>query len=723
MGESLARHRFGNYALIFAILAIAFAGFSSGAVWATSDGEVSTTIQDSWGDDVDIDAIVENDIYLREMETKIEGSVTFIFFISEESEELDSSETKTYVELSQNSSKLGSSTFKEMDTAGAVAEWMIWIGIGTTLITAIICLCSLAQITSSRPLIISGTISSILLFFTPIVWFILLPSDSSYSNIDVLGSASTLFSEDPNLPIDLTPNPSIGVFLSIIGGVCAASMMVMIVLYNRSEPTKKKPGWMITDDFTILPEPTLLNLISRDDDSINLNFSELKSQPKRMIMPAIQVLMIILFSITISGTWASYSVDFSNLGLGDESLDLSFSEEGAMVGEGGGMVTVSYGEDIDSSWKEMGEVIEQSSTIGSISKWMMILSLIWRFSVSTGNAQKIPSLCQHHRIIDTSLLTGGSFLAFTSLLFFIIQSPSKAELFGDGMPEEIIDGGTSFLILLLMVLLVPFTIIVFTLGEHGASVRKFLQYYGVTIPIEVKDDSTVSLVSESEDLFLQNPLSNLTIDSIPWVSIGVVTLVLLSLSGGGYLAYKIANDSDDSEGLQTNILYDLNYSITSGQYPSEIINVPGGQEILWTFNQDSAPNGSSLFGIFITFDYDESDADPLCDVLNVEVRSSPGSYDSPNSTSQGSASDCGGVYLELFAEHGRECSGLSGSNMSLNSDQADSLRSYCNEHEGGVGIWEFSISIDDVGGPLENGEEVFIIVDYAFGSLSLEESI
>jgi hypothetical protein len=79
--------------------------------------------------------------------------------------------------------------------------------------------------------------------------------------------------------------------------------------------------------------------------------------------------------------------------------------------------------------------------------------------------------------------------------------------------------------------------------------------------------------------------------------------------------------------------------------------------------------------------------------------------------------------LELFAEHGRECSGLSGSNMSLNSDQADSLRSYCNEHEGGVGIWEFSISIDDVGGPLENGEEVFIIVDYAFGSLSLEESI
>ena len=722
MDDPPARHRFGTYALIFALLAIAFSGLSKGAVWATSDGEVSTTIQDDFGDDVVIDVAIENDLHLREMETEIEGSVTSIGFFGEFEEELGFSETKTYDQLAQNSSRLGSSTFEDMDTAGTVAEWMIWIGIGAAFITAILSLCSLAQIAPSRPTILSGGISSALLFFTPVVWFILLPSDGTYSNINVLGSASLFISEDPNLPIDLSPTPSTGVFLSILGGFCAASMMVMIVLYNRSELTKEKPSWMIAEDSTVLPEPILLNLISSDGESISLNFSELKSQPKRMVMPVVQVLIIILFSFAVSGTWASYAVDFGDLGLGDGSLGVSFSEEWVMVSEGGESVMLSYGEDIDNSWEEMGDAIGQSSTIGSISIWMLILSLIWRFAVSTGSAQKMPALCQHHRIIDTSLLTGGSLLAFVSLLFFTMQSPSKAELFGDGMPDELIDGGTSFLILFLMALFVPFSIIVFTMGEHGAPVRRFLRHYDIPIPMEEGGGATVASGSESGTTSLHNPLNNLSISGIPWVTIGVVTLVLLSLSGGGYLAYKIVGSSDDSEGLQTNILYNLSYSTSTGS-SSDSVNVADGQEIFWTFNQGSAPNGSSLFRISITFDYDETDADPFCDILDVELRSSPGLFDSPNSTSQGSANDCGAVNLELFIERGLECSNLHGSTFSLDSEQADWMSAYCNEHDGGVGNWEFSISIEDVGGPLENGEEVTITVEHMFGTLSLVESI
>ena len=79
----------------------------------------------------------------------------------------------------------------------------------------------------------------------------------------------------------------------------------------------------------------------------------------------------------------------------------------------------------------MGEAIGQSVSIGTIAIWMLILGLIWRFAVSIGGAQKIPVFCQHHRIIDTLLMTGGSLLAFTSLLYFMIDSPSTAELFGE----------------------------------------------------------------------------------------------------------------------------------------------------------------------------------------------------------------------------------------------------------------------------------------------------
>ena len=719
-----ARHKFGTYALIFALLAIAFSGLSMGAVWATSEVELSTIIQDDFGDDVQIDVTIEDDLHLREMETKIEGTVTE-FWDGVTEEEIRISETKTYDELAKNSSRLGSSTFEDMDAAGIVAGWMIWIGIATAVITAILCLCSLAQITPSRPTMISGGISSVLLFMTPVVWFILLPSDGTYSNIDVLGRSSIWFSEDPKLPIDISPTPSIGVFLSILGGFCAASMMVMISLYNSSEWTKEMPSWMIADDSVILPDSTLSGLILRDGDSINLNFSTLKSQPEKLVMPAVQILIITLFSLALSGTWASYTIDLDEIqpGLGNE--DISFTAEEVNMGIGDDSIKISYGTGFDKSWDEMGEVIGLSVTIGTIAIWMLILSLFWRFAVSTGSAQKIPALCQYHRIIDTFLITGGSLLAFFSLLYFTIKSPSSAELFSD-IPNEIIDGGTSFLILSLMFLLVPFSIAVFTFGEHGAPIRTFLRSFDIPIPGEYEDHPTVSSRSENFEgvaTLLHDKFNYHRISGLPLATIGVITLVLLSLTGGGILAYKIIESSDKSENLQTNILYDLSYSTSISGSFSDSVDVADGQLVYWSFNQGPPPNGSSLFAISITFDYDETDADAFCDRLDVSLSDPSVMFDSQNSTSQGEVDDCSQINLELFIERGLECLDLDGLAITLDSEQVDWIGSYCNEHEGGVGNWEFSISVDDIGGPLENGEEVTITVEYLFGTLLIIESI
>ena len=98
-------------------------------------------------------------------------------------------------------------------------------------------------------------------------------------------------------------------------------------------------------------------------------------------------------------------------------------------------------------------------------------------------------------------------------------------------------------------------------------------------------------------------------------------------------------------------------------------------------------------------------------------------FDSQNSTSQGEVDDCSEINLELFIERGLECLDLDGSDVTLDSDQVDWIGSYCNEHDGGSGNWDFSISVEDVGGPLENGEEVTITVEYFSGTLLIAESI
>jgi hypothetical protein len=716
MDELHPRHRYGTYALILALLALAFAGFSKGAVWATVEDESSTSIEDDFGDFV-VNASIEGDLHLREMDITILSEIDVIGFPGA-FEPTELSETETYDELAQSSEGNVSSTFEAMDTAGAIAEWMIWIGMGGVLITAILCLCSLAQVMPSRPTLLAGGISSAFLFFTPIIWYFNLPSDGKYTNESMLGNLAFLFEEHPELLINFEPVPSTGVILSILSGLCGVAMMWMIVLYNRAELTEEKPSWMIADDSTILPYATLSGLFSSDGESISLNFSPLKSQPQKLIIPIIEIVVIIGFSIVLAGTWASYTID-----LDGTSVDFSYNQEEMIFGQGSESLKFSYDLGGDSD-KEMGEVIGQSVSIGTIAIWMLTLGLIWRFAVSIGGAQKIPTLCQHHRIIDTLLMTGGSLLAFASLLYFMINSPSSAELFSD-MPDEMIDGGTSFPILGLMIVLVPNTFAVFTFGEFGAPVRNFLRSFDIPIPGEEGDADSAPSSGENSGIatLLQNRFDDMKISGLPWVTIGVVILVLFALGGGGYLAYKIVGSSDDSDDSQTMMLYDLSYDAWSSGQAFDSVNVGGGQVVTWTFDQESAPDDSSLYAIFITFDYDETDPDLFCDELDVVLSGTPTMFDNQNSTGSGSADDCGQVVLSLYVERGLEGSQLDGSQVLLNSDEVDSTQAYFNEHDGGMGTWEFSIGVEDVGAGFENGEEVTMTIEPMFATMSITEVV
>ena len=74
MSDVHPRHRYGTYALILALLAVVFAGFSKGSVWAQSEIQLNTTIEDDWGDPVTINATIESELKLREMDVAIEGS-------------------------------------------------------------------------------------------------------------------------------------------------------------------------------------------------------------------------------------------------------------------------------------------------------------------------------------------------------------------------------------------------------------------------------------------------------------------------------------------------------------------------------------------------------------------------------------------------------------------------------------------------------------------------
>ena len=724
MDEVCPRHRFGNFVLIFALLAVVFAGFSKGSVWAQSESQLNTTIEDDFGDPVTINATIESELKLREMDVAIEGSTEFVDFFGSGQSVLDYSETETYEQLAQNSAANVSDTFESIDTAGMVAGWMIRLGIIATVVTAILSLCSLTQVLSSRPVLVAGGVSTGFLLLTPVIWFILLPSNGTYANDIVLGGSVIWFEEPPLVPIDFSPSPSTGLFLSVLSGLCSTTMMVMAVLHHRSEEVNHKPSWMIADDSLVLPEATLLNLFTRDGDSIQVNFSELKAQPKRLIMPGIHLLLIILFFFALSGVWASYTIDLSGEGIGMK-MELSFTEEGVLGSTSDdGSALIPYDGSMDSSWKEMGEVIAQSVTLGTIAIWMLILSLAWRFAVSTGGAQKLPALCQHHRIIDTLLLTGGSILAFGTILYFVIQSPSDSEIFGldsDDLPEELVGGGTSLYHLALMVIFFLYALAVLTLGEHGAPLRRLLSGFGIPMFEEQTFVDPKSKPAQVSTL-LANPFQNPRISGLPWVTIGIVILVLFALGGGGFLAMKMTSNAGESSDSNAKKLYDSGHTEMSlGVAESDTIYMTNGAVESWDFELGPAPEGMALAGFVIIFDYDETDPDPFCDTMDVTLSISGPMFDSQNSSTQGSVDDCSEIQLELYIERYWELQSISGSSFLLTEAEVQSLQAYYNEHEGGEGMWEFAIYFEDVGGPIENGEEVSITVEPRYISLDLEE--
>ena len=400
-------------------------------------------------------------------------------------------------------------------------------------------------------------------------------------------------------------------------------------------------------------------------------------------------------------------------------MDISFTAEEIMVEMGGESTESPYDTDSGSSEREMGEVIGQSVIIGTIAIWMLILSLIWRFAVSTGGAQKVPALCQHHRVIDTSLMTGGSLLAFASLLYFNIKSPSSAELAPD-IPPEMIDGGTSFLILFLMVLLVPYTITVFTFGEHGAPVRKFLRSFDIPIPGEEEDVATETSSSERSDgvaTLLQNPFNNPRISGLPWLTIGVVILVLFALGGGGYLVYNMVSSSGESESASRNT-YQLENKGNNIQ--SEETVYANDQSTTWSLLTNEPMNGS-ISRIDFIFQYDETGiSDGLWDELEVELIDAPLGFDTANSTYFGSSNDGTPIFLELHVDRGIEANQLGNSDdvVSLSDDERTELLSYYNDHGFGVGEWLFSITINDSNPILENGEDVYITISVKERELS-----
>ena len=156
-----------------------------------------------------------------------------------------------------------------MDTAGSVAKWMIWIGIISMFITAILCFCTLAQITNSRFTTYSGSVATFFLFFAPIVWFILLPSGGTYTDQTAMNDFGFFFGESVFV-MDFEPSPSTGLFLSLLGGLSSIAMMAMIYLHNRSELVTSKPGWI----------SSILKIASQDEEKVAepINFAEKKEQ-------------------------------------------------------------------------------------------------------------------------------------------------------------------------------------------------------------------------------------------------------------------------------------------------------------------------------------------------------------------------------------------------------------------------------------------------------------
>ena len=300
MSEMNPRHKYGTFALILAVLAFLLSIFSTGATWATVDEESTTTEPGGGGafGNLTIDIALQGDLQLRDMDTEVEVTI-FFDRIADPMGEETYKESDSYEKLAKKSTGDMSTTFEDMDTAGAVAQWMLWIGIIAMLTTAIFAFCSLAQITNSRFTTYSGAVATFFLFFAPIIWFILLPSDGTYASPDV--TRDFFFIGESNPATNFGPSPSTGLFLSLLGGLSSVAMMVMVYRHNISEVVNEKPKWM----------NSLFNLKFNDEEKVAqpINFAEKKEQAGLLLQKSVnaykssrtmQALTVLIVLILIS---------------------------------------------------------------------------------------------------------------------------------------------------------------------------------------------------------------------------------------------------------------------------------------------------------------------------------------------------------------------------------------------------------------------------------------
>lgn len=293
------RHKYGTFVFIFASLAFLLAIFSTGATWATVDDESTSTIEgDGFFNNITIEFDLQGDLELREMVSEIDVE----FYIDEFDgpvEEQTYKESESYEELAEKSVGDASDTFEDMDTAGAFAQWMIWIGIIAMFLTVIFSFCSLAQITNSRFTTYSGLVATLFLFFAPIIWFILLPSDGSYTNLDLIDEYS--FFDQSDLMANFDPSPSTGLFLSLLAGLSSLAMMLMIYRHNVSEVVNEKPQWI----------NAIFNMKLNDEEKVSepINFKEKKEQAGLLLQKSVtaykssrvmQALSVLIVLILIS---------------------------------------------------------------------------------------------------------------------------------------------------------------------------------------------------------------------------------------------------------------------------------------------------------------------------------------------------------------------------------------------------------------------------------------
>lgn len=296
MKDMEPRHKFGTLALILSVSTLLFALFSTGATWATVDTNATNNVQDDdFLGDFTAEVDLKAELKLREMNSEVSVAIIFDGFEAGEGEIFGG--TETYENIADSSGGDMKSTFEDMDTAGTVAQWMLWLGIISMLLTAILCFCSMAQITNSRFTTYTGTVGTILLFFAPIMWFILLPSNGTYTDPDLVAEFF-FFIDVSAFATNFEPSPSTGVFLSLLAGINSIGMIFMVYKHNTSPIANSKPNWIIrffnffTNDEEQVAEP--INFSEKKDQAALLVKKSVNAYKNSRMMQAVSILIILI---------------------------------------------------------------------------------------------------------------------------------------------------------------------------------------------------------------------------------------------------------------------------------------------------------------------------------------------------------------------------------------------------------------------------------------------